>query len=34
MTQITEKGVDPLGDTPDSFSILMEPGEVTVHELT
>jgi hypothetical protein len=33
-TQITEKGVDPLGDTPDSFSILMEAGEVTVHELT
>jgi len=33
-TQITEKGVDPLGDTPDSFSILMEPREVTVHEPT
>ena len=28
-TQITEKGVDPLGDTPDSFCILMEAGEVT-----
>ena len=28
-TQITEKGVDPLRDTPDSFSILMEAGEVT-----
>lgn len=33
-TQITEKGVDPPGDTPDSFSRLMEAGKVTIHELT
>jgi hypothetical protein len=32
-TQITEKGVDPPGDTLDSFSLLMEAGEVTIHEL-
>ena len=29
-----QNGVDPPGDAPESLSPLMEPGEVTVHELT